>query len=345
MPNRKRGYAIHNLMSITVIDDSHPIPGFLPSFETEYENFKSHVVSEPEITFTFGPFTPRNTDCTILDNKFFVKYDYLYCRDSYKHAKWEMELTGVETGAIEIKFSGNFFSKMIISGILLDALINFKLMQAGYCLIHGSGISRADQACIFTGQGGSGKTSLALDACARGNNFLGDNYVILGKEIIMDFITPLNIFSFNYLPLVKKNLNFLKKTELLMKFFLRRISGISVVTKINPVSLGLCVPGKRRHLNTIVLLLPGEQLDITSISTDLLAKHMVNNMRLDLTLANKYFLQYGFVFPESTFGNYWELYESILHQNLTDGISCRRAEVPQKYSQSDFDRMGEATRI
>lgn len=330
-------YNIHNILKFCVINNFISLPKFLPSYRTEYENFESYVDGDFQITFKFCNFNPLNNDCIILDNKYFLKKDYFYCEDSYKGAKFKFEITGFDSKNIDVKMSGNFLARMIIPGILMDPIINLKLMENGYCLIHGSCISKNNKAFLFSAQGGAGKTSIALYANTIHYNFMGDNFVILGNNRVISFLSPLNIFSFNLLPIVKNNLNCSKKVEFFLKQFLQKITKISIVTKINPHQVCKGTTYNNAILKKIFILLPFEQFSKSNITKQDSIKYMVNNMKMDMSWANKYFMFYGYVFPDSSFAKYWENYESTIKMNLNENVASFKVEVPKKFSKNTFD--------
>ena len=303
----------------------------------EYKNFESNEINDPDFTIYFGNFTPSNQECHVLDNEYYVKEDYFYCKDSYKIAKWKLEMSGFENSNIEVRISTNPFASMVISGFLIDPLINFKLNEKGYPIVHSSCVSRDNCAHLFTAQGGGGKTSTALYAVEMGFDFLGDNFIILDKGYVLSFLSPLNIFSFNLVPIVKRNMGFKNKAAFYFKDIFYKVTGSRIVTKINVKEIFPDSLNNNSKLESIFLLIPKEKFDSVEIDKEELIEHMVANMKLDSFPFIKYMMEYSYMFPESKMATHWDRYEESLRKNLDDNISIFRVEVPQKYDTNTFE--------
>ena len=339
MSKKEKSYNIHGLMRFKIINRSNFLNRVFNTVNLEYKNFETERVNDPDLTIYLGDFTPSNQECRILDNHYYVKEDYFYCRDSYKVAKWGFEMSGFESGDMKIQISTNSFASMIISGFLIDPLINFKLNEKGYSLIHGSCVSKDDHAYLFTAQGGGGKTSTALYSVERGFNFLGDNFTILDKGYTLSFLSPLNIFSFNLVPVVKKNMRIKSKAEFHLKNLLYKMTGLRIVTKINVKEIFPNSLNDKSELNSVFLLIPKEKFDIVEIDKKELIRHTVANMKLDSFPFLKYMMEYSYMFPESGIATHWDRYDENLSRNLSDHATIYRVEVPQKYDTNTFEEI------
>lgn len=326
-------------MRFKIINRSNFLNRVFSTVNLEYKNFETEKVDNPDLTIYLGDFVPSNEECKILDNHYYVKGDYFYCRDSYKIAKWEFEMSGFESGDMKIRISTNSFASMIISGFLIDPLINFKLNEKGYSLIHGSCVSKDDLAYLFTAQGGGGKTSTALYAVERGFDFLGDNFTILDKGCVRSFLSPLNIFSFNLVPVVKKNMRIKSRTEFYLKNILYKMARLRIVTKINVKEIFTDSLNDESELKSIFLLIPKEKFDIIEMDKEELIGHMVANMKLDSFPFIKYMMEYSYMCPESGMAMHWDRYGENLRRNLSDHVTIYRVEVPQKYDINTFEEI------
>ena len=339
MSKKEKSYNIHGLVRFKIINRSNFLNRVFSTVNLEYKNFETERVNDPDLTIYLGDFTPSNQECRILDNHHYVKEDYFYCKDSYKIAKWEFEMSGFESGDMKIQISTNSFASMIISGFLIDPLINFKLNEKGYSLIHGSCVSKDDHAYLFTAQGGGGKTSTALYTVERGFNFLGDNFTILDKGYALSFLSPLNIFSFNLVPVVKKNMGINSRTEFHLKNILYKLTGLRIVTKINVKEIFPESLDDKSKVESIFLLIPKEKFGIVEIDKEELIEHMVANMKLDSFPFIKYMVEYSYMFPESRMATHGDRYEESLRKNLSDHVTIYRVEVPQKYDIKTFEEI------
>ena len=340
LDNNEKYYSIHNLVTFKTIDKFGFPKSYFNNIEKEYKNFEVKWIENPDLTIDIGDFVPNNGSCTILDSNYYIKRNYFFCSDSHKIAKWKFEMSEFENGSMKVKIFTNFFASMIISGFLIDPIINYILNKKGYTLIHGSCISDCNGAYLFTSQGGGGKTSIALYSVEKGYNFLGDNFVVLDKGIIRSFLSPLNIFSFNSVPIIMNNMEILSKIEFHLKNLLYKLTRLRLVTKINvkdifPNSLSDC-----SKLELIAFLMPKENFGMEEISKEELIGHMVANMKLDSFPFIKYMLLYSYIFSESEMARHWDLYEENLRKNLNDAI-IYKVEVPLKFDMKTFNKISE----
>ena len=339
MSKKEKSYSIHDIVTFKIVNKDNSISRFFSNIDLEYKNFKSGEINDPDFTIYFGDFTPSNQECCVLDNEYYVREDYFYCRDSYKTAKWKFEMTGFESGDTKVRIFTNPFATMVISGFLIDPLINFKMNEKGYSLIHGSCVSKDDLAYLFTAQGGGGKTSTALYAVENGFEFLGDNFTILDKGCVRSFLSPLNIFSFNLVPIVKNNMEIKSKTEFHLKNILYKMTGLRIVTKTNVKEIFTDSLNDESKLKSIFLLMPKEKFDIVEIDKEELIGHMVANMKLDSFPFIKYMMGCSYMFPESRMATHWDRYEENLRRNLSDHVTIYWVEVPQKYDMKTFEEI------
>lgn len=330
-------YNIHDILKFKIINNDIRLNRLFDNISSEYKNFESDDCCDSDLIFHLGDFSPSNQGCRILDNEYYVKEDYFYCKDSYKIAKWKFEMQGFEKGVTDIRISTNLFGYMVISGFIIDLLITFKLNEKGYPVIHGSCISEADQAHIFTAQSGSGKTLTALYAIENGFEFLADDYVILNKNRALSFISPLNICKFNYAPIIEKNLNIKSKIEFHLKDILFQLSGLRITTKINIKDITPPSLNDDSNLKSIFMLVPKNKFDIVKIDKNELIGNLVSNLMLDNFPFSKYMMEYSYVFPLSGLAKHWIRYEENLRMNLNDSIVIYKVEVPKMYDRETFN--------
>lgn len=332
-------YRIHDLLSFSVQGESQS--WIKASIHTEYQNFISKMEQDLDLTIIIGDFHPDYVDCIVLDNTFYVKQDYLYCEDSYKRAQWKLELTGLESGHPQVKISGNYFSKYIIPGFIIDPIISYILSESGYSLIHSSAVCNDFGASLFTAQGGAGKTSTALYATERGCQFMGDNFIIVHKGQAIPYLSPLNIFPFNMLPHLEKSLPWQIQFRYFMRKLLSSLTGIQFVTKINPCDVNINSAATASPIRTICILVPHDGFNISRIGLQDLIRRMVLNLKIDFAFFNKYVMQYSFTFPGSSLAAYWKNYEEKLTYNLQNLQNSVLIEVPQKYDLATFEKIWE----
>jgi len=329
-------YTIHNIFTFKVIG-KRGFFGALKNIDVEYKNFRTNNGRKPDLTIYLGNFTPENHDCYIVDNKYYIKENYFYCEDSYKVARWKFEMTGFEsseTNSLRVRLHTNIPGGIIIPGFIIDHLIGYIMNKKSFPIIHGSCISQNNRAYVFAAQGGSGKTTIALNFVRRGYKLLGDNFTILHDGYALCFLSPLNLFYFNLLPMVKENMNTISKIEYYLKYLLYKTIGIKIATKVNVKDLFPNSIQTKSKLDTIFFLIPRKNFEIEEISKKELIKHLIANQKVDSIPFLKYMLEYSYVFPNSNISKHWIQYEENLKRAIDNKTLIFRVEVPRNAAET-----------
>lgn len=311
----------------------------------QYANFESEKDNpNPDITIYLGEFTPSTQDCYILDDKYYVREDYFYCKeDSYKQAKWKFEITGFESGKITIRISSNLPGSMFISGNVIDPMLHFEINNKGFSIIHASCVSKDNVAYLFSSRSGGGKTTIALNFIEKGFSLLGDNFIILHKGYAFSFLSPLNIFTYNLVPVIKKNLGIKDKVCLVLKELLYKatLGYVKILTKLNPKAIFPKQVVSTSKLGAAFLIMPKREFNINHISKKEFVAHVVMNQKLDIPSFLKYLVEYSYMFPKSKLATHWDWYEENLKKNLPENIPFYKIEVPQRYNKETLERIVE----
>ena len=69
-------------------------------------------------------------------------------------------------------------------------MINYKINEKGFSVVHASCISGNAGTFLFAGRSGVGKTLIALFFIEQGFNFIGDNYIILKNGCAYSYFSP-----------------------------------------------------------------------------------------------------------------------------------------------------------
>lgn len=324
-------YNIHDIVTFKIMGNVGLLDRLL-SWDAELRGFESTKITKPDFTVYFGKFTPNNQDCYFLDEKYYIKEDYLYCKDSYRYLKWELEMSGFERGNMEVRLNCNLPGKVFASDLIINHLIWLKLNEKGYPIAHGSSVSKDGKAYIFAGQGASGKSSIALNLLESGFKLLGDHFVILNNGYAMSFPSPLHIMGFNVTPSVKENMSSKHKVFFYSNALLYKLAGRGTATKINVKSIFPSSLEDKAKLHSMFLLIPKEKIKSERMGRDDMIKHLVMNQKLEsLPSFIKYMVEYSYLFPQSNMATYWEHYEENLRRAIPPGIEIYKLEVPKKY--------------
>ncbi|GAB6056780.1 hypothetical protein JCM15415_20960 [Methanobacterium movens] len=316
---------------------------------SRYSNYRSKTLDNKEIDFTINinGFAPKTDDCLLLDDKYYVKEDYIYCKnEKYKSLKWEIELTNFEKGRMNVNINIKsilslkvFFT--LIEGFIIDPLIHYIISIKEDNLIHASSVELNGKGIVFVARGGAGKTTISTNLIKKGYSFISDNYTILNKESsLIGFVEPLNLFSYN-VGSIKDKINKSQNLELRLKYLLYKASRnyIKIFTKVNPFDIFPNKIKEKSNINSIFLIIPNNSLKnikINKISKSEMIDHIIYNQMIEFPYLNKYIMAYSYVFPDNNFSKHWSKYKKNLEKNLDSDIPFYKIFVPTIYSKSTF---------
>lgn len=113
-------YNIHDIVKFKVTaKDRLMFSSYYDRFKHEFECFRVESIDNADFTVEVGPFKPDNYECVITEEgNYFIKEGYLYTNDSYKTAKWEVEISNIEDETVRVRvnpnFSGYLFSRELL---------------------------------------------------------------------------------------------------------------------------------------------------------------------------------------------------------------------------------------
>ncbi len=338
-------YNIHDIVRFKIISD-----GFNWKFNNiygAYENFEVANIGDLDFVVYLGEFMPCNKNCYIVDNKYFIRKGYFYCKkDSYKLTNWKFEITGLEDKELIVRIFSNLPGYMWMSGFIIDFLIHYKLNEKSYSIIHASCVSKDNKGYLFSGRGGSGKTTIATSLLERGVKILGDNFVVLYEGKVLSYLSPLNIFTYNLTPLIKRSLSTKERAVLNLKEMIYKINRgyVKIFSKLNLKEIYPELIADKTELDKIFLILPKKELkeiQIEKIRREKLIEHLVSNQMLDTLMFLPYIFEYSYVFPDSGLATYWDKYRENLNSNLPNDKLLFRVEVPEKYTSYILEKLQE----
>jgi hypothetical protein len=344
MKGLEKYYSIHGIVTFKIVNEAHLLSWQFNNIYNAYKNFEIEKSDELDFIIYLGKFTPSNQGCYIINNKYYVREDYFFCkRDSYKFANWSFEMSGFEDGASTVRLSSNPLGYLFMSGFVIDFLIQYKLNEKGFSIVHASCVSKSDMGFLFAARSGGGKTTFAMNFLEKGFNLLGDNFIILHQGKALSYFSPINIFTYNLAPIVKRNFGTKNKIILdLKELFYKATQGyIKIFTKINPREIFPHLTVDETKLNVVFLLIPKEDLWIQKIDKKELCDHLVSNQKLDALLFHEYISEYSYMFPKSKLATYWNSYRENLDKNLRGKISLYKVEIPRKPNGVVFEKISD----
>jgi hypothetical protein len=322
-------YNIHDKLKIQVrADDRFDL---FNSINDSLNYFHVDDIDEQDITLNINKFVPMNDGCCTIDNIYYVKKNYFYCKDSNGSLKWEVEIAGFEEGKQEINFHYTSTSlnvrlnSSIYQGLILRPLIYKILFDNGSFMLRAAGIVKDGDAYIFPGCGGSFKTSILMNLLKSGHyRFLGDEHVILDKNVVLNFPTRLQIVDYIYDHEKNERLSILDK--------LRIMNGPSTSFHLPMAGSG--------HLKAMFFLISGngDELNITDLDHDMAIDKLITGMEMETNDQfaghrtfpyHKYVQIYSYIFPDSKLSHYRDDLKRALSTLLLD-VKKYEITVPDK---------------
>lgn len=326
-------YNIHDLLKIKVTGCGK----FDLTRSLKYSFFENdNNFENADIVLNIGKFQPSNENSDFISHKYYIKENYIYCRDNGKHTSWEVEINGLEEDNTTINFYGRdsgikglLFPTFLAQDFLMP-IIEYKLAQNNYFLIHAGAVSKDSKAYAFAGRPGSYKTTLIMDLIRRENcSFLGDDRIIMGETNILPFPISLFLFNFmiNYMDTERRTI---KHEICLFKRLL--IKHQEQVIPISPAST----------LKSLIFLSRWNtnRIDKINISLeDALNKLVINNKSEYVSYNpnqpsgsfHKYMLAYSLIYPDNMIVKYWRnLYSNL--SLIIKNLPVFDLKMPYEYS-------------
>jgi hypothetical protein len=343
--NREVIYNINGLTSFSLKGNDK----FVNSLR--YINYKQPDKSGLILDFEVisSPFKPDLENCVILDDKYYIKYNYIYCKDKYKSLGWEIEIKNFEGNSptsVRIHIDHEILLRKIaysmICVLIIDSMIYYSLISKGFAPIHASCASKDDQAYIFTGRSGAGKTSVILQLIKNGYKYVNDDIVILCPgNVAKGFVKSLNIFAHNIDAQFYNNLSFNDKVKLRFFNIVYKLSNeyIKIFTHINPIDTFHGDVDKRElDIKSLFLLLPKKGLKKINgyeTSKDEIISNIYYNQSIEMYYLDKYFLAYSYVYPNTSLVNIYDRYKDNLDKNFNEP-KFYKIDLPMRYNKELF---------
>lgn len=338
----ERSYDIHGLVRVRLISRHRSV---LEGLDYPLSFFETNQrCGKPEIVLDIGDFPPSNQGSYLVNHRFHVKDNYIYCEERTGRARMKWEVEGFENGPIEIRFHGKAVGahnliapNLLAHDQLLMPMIEQSLARKGLFLAHGCGIVTDGSAQLFLGRGGARKTTVVLDAVARKSRILGDDRVILDPSGGKAYSFPQFSRIVEYLVEKKRN----ERLGMMMKMAL-----IHRLHKNPPQaeSFWASEPSRVTSLNLLtprcsMRSLEKQRIDRASALRMMTANNMAEQSASSLPGVNrKTFPEsvtaYSLVFQDSWIAGYWEGIEELL-KRLPDDITFFRIVTPTELSRRD----------
>lgn len=302
----------------------------------EYSCFKTEEQVDPDVEVIIAaPINPASK-CYLVDNKYFVKDGYLYCRDRYKVARWTLAINDLE-GKTVVHFSGGFWGEHVLKEFVIDPLIGFKLATKGFSILHASAMAINGAGFIFAGGAGAGKTASILSLNVHDSIFLSDEITVLSNDgMVYSFPSPIRIYYYDLESMTPQHqMTPQQKLEVKIKHSICILSlgYAKLPLHINAEKLFEGIGGAY-PLRCLVLLTKtsGEDIDVTEITDKKeLVERLVRINEQQFPYWFKYVSAYSSVYPSSQVASYSQVTIDNLSQAL-DKVACYEIKAPHKFS-------------
>ena len=299
-----------------------------------------HSCSSPDITLNIGAFTPDNSHCDVIDHRFLVKRDYLFCTEVVDKVRCTCEITGLESSAIVMNVHTSLryarqiaLPSLIAFNIFLRPIIDYKLLELGIVSIHGAGVSSGTDAFVFSGRGGSHKTTLVMDLIRKHNlRFIGEDRILIDANRDV-FAYPIHHRLFGYRLAHMETEDYGRWSKLRYLIYQGRGGSLSqhhICTR----SQLKCLLSIVRHTGTTMSqskITPPEMALKLRISQQ--AENISSPVIMGMSAGRmyEYLAAYAFKYPDSRAATYWTDYEGRLCDILQED-SYDEFYLPDRYT-------------
>ncbi len=319
-------FDLHGIVSLRIEGGSSRGP--LQSLSYPYSFFSSETVSDPDITVQLGPFEPDLKSGRLVDHKYLVDSGQLVVHDHSKGARWKVEISGLESDKLMVKFQGisrsgilRLVPEFLAHNVVICPLVELVLNGRGATVLHGAGVERGGDAIVLAGRGGVHKTSLAMDLVRRhGFSYLGDDRIILLGGDVLAYPYLVDLFEFRMRHLKTEHMT--PARRLAFGLYLAGLWGKRDVSWRVSKNANLRVLAEVTRTN--VGAVEQESLDV-----DTAVQKAVTSAKLELqggdprqlgvrsSHFSDYLKAYLYENPDSRLGNLWSEVSEALHDTLT----------------------------
>lgn len=340
-------YNIHDVLKVQLWREREY--GWRDQVNLKLSAFEVDRVDNPDIVLRIGRFTPSLGGCHLIDHQYYVKDGYLYCRDSSGRAVWEVEISGwdAETTIMNIwsrvRDIETFVNPDYLPHNFLRVIIEYKLAQKRYFMLHSAGVSKDGQAHLLASRGGAFKTSLCLDFARQGYGVLGDDRVILHDDDVLSFPYGSRVFNFMVQHLTSENdWGLVNKVRLLRYLKKGKSMAFSPVTPTRLKSVFFLVRGNGEENNHILVreVKVAEAVDKLAYNNQLEDFMTLSEKGISSAPFFRYRLACSFVLPRSKVASYEENFKRGL-AGVLDKVSFYQVELPPRYTPETFQQVKE----
>lgn len=334
-------FNIHDLLKFKIEGTDKRI---LKHFSRDYSYFRTNEEIESELDIIVSDFTSTNDNCYIINQKYYVKDNYIFCNDSHKIVKWSFCIKDIENKPT-VYFKGGLFSEIFLRDFIIEPLIGFKLAQKGYSLVHASGVALDNKGFVFPACKGVGKTSTMLNLIGDGGIYLSNEPIIISNDgMVYSFPSYIHFYHYNLKgnPQFSEKLKIEDKIELELKHLVYLLSLKYGSFSLNIDSKKLFKEiGDKYPLQSLILLTKTNRKEVKileNIDKKELVERLITINKFEMQYFSDYLMAYSYIYPENTVTSYWQ----TLENNLVSALSktpCHEVVIPFKYNSTVYEEI------
>ncbi len=332
-------YNFHDIITVRI--SCEKTSAFDSYLNRIFAHYATGHIERPQLCIDIGRFKPDTSGCVLLDEHFHVREDYIYYRNRYKYAWWDVQIKGIESGLMNVRMQGNPVSRMVIPGETIYSLIRYKLGIEGYPLLHGSGVGKNGAGYVFSARGGTGKTITAINAVKKGLDFYSDDSVILGKGKLFSFIVPFNLrFTYDVEKMLGIRFHPSLKFELFWKkaLYYASLKTVSLFTNFDAKDAFKEAIKDSCRIAKVFILTQGEKFSIRrGLPREEAARKLFLNVWFESPELIGLNYAYNFVFPRSSTAFFWENMSDRIFESIKD-TAVAEVILPRQYTNEVFER-------
>ncbi|GEM_PF-2643980 len=338
-------FNIHNLIKIHVDGTQKRTLNY---FCRDYFHFTTVEPTEPDIEVIISDFVPDIDNCYLVNHKYYIKDDSIFCKDTHKVVKWKVYIKALSEKKTIVYFSGTKFSEVFLRDCIIEPIIALKLALKGFVFLHASGIAMHGKGFVFPACKGVGKTSTLLNLAGQGV-FLGNDKVIISSDgYVYSYPTLVHIFGYNLkdMPHAFRLLSKRQRMETQIKRAIKKLSFeyASLPLDIDPQLIWGQL-GNSYPLQSVILLSKSTKTDIKILEHDNkeeFIKRLTIINRYEMDYFENLLLAYSFIYPNSIMNidQYWQTCRDILTKTL-ENTRCLEVEIPKIYTTDTYHKIFE----
>lgn len=328
--SKEREFDLHDLLHLSSKSRMSPANLSWNSFFMEYANHETGVKRGTDLEVVFGPFSPKTEDTVLLDDRHLVSSNYFACLgESYKWAKWKFDIMQ-QQGTSQLRVHHNLAGSYFVNSAVVEPVISALATSRGWGFLHAGGVVSDGEATLFSGRGGSGKSSLCLKLAADGFGYLADDRIILADQRALGIKSHLNVFSYNFGNLPRRAKSVARRFSISLREAVRIMSGgsIKVFMKINPYELFPSQPNGAT-VDRVCILRQGKELKWSPVDRRTALRQLALNERLEHSLASEHFLTAEYSGSPEVLAGHWNRYRRALDGQLGESVVFGNLELPR----------------